>query len=131
MKKLTPQQKKTKLRKNCVQTAKAIVKHMNGYRCEKCGVSGQIKQLQGSHIYPEGRYSSMSADLDNILCLCAGCHMWSSDSWHENPLEASEWFRKKYPKRYETLKKRSRITQKINWENKLGELKSIYIELIN
>jgi hypothetical protein len=131
VKKLTDQQKKTKLRKKCVVLAKIIAKYQAGYKCEKCGVDGKFKQLQGSHIYPEGRYSSMSADIDNILCLCAGCHMWSNDSWHENPLESVEWFHSKFPKRYEELKKRSRESKKcdlIYWQNKWDNLNKIILK---
>ena len=123
MKKLSNQQKRTRARKRCVKIAKDIVKHLSGYKCDKCGADGRVKQMQGSHIYPEGRYNSMSADTDNILCLCAGCHMWSKDSWHENPLESAEWFMGKYPDQYERLKKRSRLNQKMDWFKKEEDLK--------
>lgn len=127
-KKLTEQQKKSKLRKRCVTLAKLIVRKRAGFRCVKCGQGEPQKQTQGSHIYPEGRYTSMSADIDNILCLCAGCHMWSNDSWHENPLESAEWFHKKYPDLYLTLKERSRksvVMTLTDWENKYAELSGI------
>ena len=117
---------KEKLRKKCVKLAKDIVKKKANYTCEKCTRNKDQVQQQGSHIYPEGRYRSMSADIDNILCLCAGCHMWSSDSWHENPLESAEWFHQKYPARYELLKERSRsmpVCDLYYWEQKLKELK--------
>lgn len=122
MKKQTPQQIRTKARKRCVAKAKLIVKHQAKYFCEKCGADGRVKQMQGSHIFPEGRYSSMSADTDNILCLCAGCHMWSADSWHESPLQSAEWFHRTFPERYEILKKRSQLNQKIDWLKKEIEL---------
>lgn len=122
VKKLSEQRKKTLLRKKCVKLAKDIVKKRADFRCEKCGVSGEFKQLQGSHIYPEGRYSSMSADTDNILCLCAGCHMWSNDSWHENPLESVEWFHGKFPERHEILKRRSRESRQMDWAKKQADL---------
>lgn len=122
-KKPTEQQIRTKTRKKAVALAKEIVKIKSGRKCEKCGADGRIKQMQGSHIYPEGRYQSMSADTDNILCLCAGCHMWSNDSWHENPLESAEWFHQKYPERYAELKKRSQVAIKMDWNAKLEVLK--------
>jgi heterodisulfide reductase subunit B len=128
MKKLTQQQQKTKLRKKCVTLAKKIVREIAGYKCVKCGRGEPINQTQGSHIYPEGRYVSMSADLDNILCLCAGCHMWSNDSWHESPLQAAAWFNTKYPGMYEILNKRAQKTVKADllfWEKKYDELNKI------
>lgn len=114
--------------------AKGIVKAKAKFKCEKCGADGKVKQLQGSHIYPEGRYGAMSADTDNILCLCAGCHMWSNDSWHENPLESADWFRNKYPGRYEELKKRSKLSPTCDlyyWKKKLILLQEEYNSLIN
>lgn len=100
-------------RKKCVTKAKDEAKKKADYKCEKCGRSRvQGYQMHGSHIYPEGIYKSMSADADNILCLCALCHM----DWHENPIRASEWFNGKYPKLAMTLRARSQIIVTINWE---------------
>lgn len=124
----------SKIRKQCVEIAKLIIKHNANYTCEKCGRTQLQVQQQGAHIFPEGRYSSMSADTDNILCLCAGCHMWSNDSWHENPLESSEWFKNRFPGRYEELKRRSQESKqmgKFEWSKKLSELKEQYNGLIN
>jgi hypothetical protein len=128
------QKTKTQIRKDCVKIAKMIVKHKANYKCEKCGADGRVKQMQGSHIYPEGRYTSMSADPDNILCLCAGCHMWSNDSWHENPLEATEWFHKTFPERHQRLKIDAQASKHCDiyfWKDKLVELKNEWIKLTN
>jgi len=127
-KKLTEQQKKSRLRKRAVTMAKRIVREKSGFRCVKCGKGEPLNQTQGSHILPEGRYPGMSADLDNILCLCAGCHMWSSDSWHENPLAAAEFFHERYPGLYDTLKERAKDTTPKDstfWERKIEYLKSL------
>jgi len=127
MKKMTPQKRKSLLRKKCVTLAKRIVREEAGFRCVKCGRGEPDNQTQGSHILPEGRYTGMSADLDNILCLCAGCHMWSNDSWHENPLASAEWFNEKYPGKYEELKERAKDTTPKDiafWEKKYAELKT-------
>lgn len=132
-KKPSAQKLKLRVRKACVKLAKEIVKIQAKRRCEKCGADGRIKQMQGSHIFPEARYVAMSADTDNILCLCAGCHMWSADSWHESPLQAAEWFHSNYPERYETLKKRSQKSvtcDLIYWQRKMEELKETYNKLI-
>lgn len=130
----TNQQLKSAMRKKCVTLAKLIVRKQAGFRCVKCGRGEPDKQTQGSHIYPEGRYTSMSADIDNILCLCAGCHMWSNDSWHENPLESVEWFHKIYPTLYQTLKGRSRLAVQMtlaDWTKKHDELKTLDKTLTN
>jgi hypothetical protein len=74
----------------------------------------------------------MSADLDNILCLCFTHHLgtWNAKepSWHSNPLEMTEWFREKYPERYQALKQRSWGNEQADeqfWRKKLKELEEI------
>ncbi len=40
----------------------------------------------------------------NLKSLCFRCHLlW----WHKNPLEASAWYKKAYPKNAEYLRKKS------------------------
>jgi len=103
-------------RKKCVARAKEEAKARAGYTCERCGRSKkQGYAMHGSHILPEGAYISMSADSDNILCLCYLCHFqW----WHKNPLEASAWFKEKYGSLYTTLRKRAQKMRVINWKSK-------------
>ena len=102
-------------RKKCVARAKEEAKKRAGYKCEKCGRSKeQGYQMHGSHIYPESIYKSMSAEVSNILCLCALCH-WD---WHENPLAAADWFKKKYPELAKKLSIQSQIIEPSkNWES--------------
>ena len=121
--KLTTQKMRTRARKRCVKLAKDIVKQKANYHCEKCGRSD--KQIQGSHILPEGRYTSLSAEPENILCLCAGCHMWSSDSWHENPIASAEWFNEKFPGRYKRLLKKAQQNIKVDWVKEEINLKKL------
>ena len=111
-----------KQRKKCVTLAKRIAVRSAGGSCEHCGRSKLMGYvMHGSHVYPEGRYKGMSADSDNILCLCFQCHfLW----WHKHPLEASEWFREKWPDRAETLKLRAREIRIINWNDKHEALKA-------
>lgn len=132
---------KEKLRKKCVQLAKLIAKEMAGWRCEYDGcfrTKAAGFQMQGAHIFGENSHKSMSADIDNILCLCPVHHtggFWKNakePSWHEDPLVMVEWFRKKYPKRYKELLKRSRITNKTSelfWKRKLSELRKTFESL--
>lgn len=123
---------KSKTRKDCVTLAKKIVRIQSNFTCEYCGRKEPEIQTHGSHIYSEGVHRSMSADLDNILCLCATHHMASSPwnrathwSWHGSPIEAMEWFKEKFPDRYKKLKIRSQKCVQENWEKKLVELKKI------
>jgi hypothetical protein len=135
IKQKTESQIKELLRKKCVKMAKDIAKLKVGYKCEYDGCEKSKEngyQMHGSHIYGENSNKSMSADPDNLLCLCASHHvggMWKNStdvSWHESPMEMTEWFRQKFPERAEGLKQRANKTVNcdlIFWKNKLESLK--------
>lgn len=107
-------------RKKCVAWAKLEAKNRDNYVCVKCGKKVIGMNAHGSHIYNEGTYRSMSADPDNILTMCYYDHInW----WHKSPLDASEWFKKKYPELAKTLKLRARILRVINWKRRWEEIK--------
>ena len=73
-------------------------------RDKKCLHCGKTKNLHASHIYPKGGYPHMQWMPRNLKALDFRCHlMW----WHKNPIEASEWYRKTYPKNAKYLKKKS------------------------
>lgn len=62
-----------------------------GNCCEKCGKPGRMNEarsgLQWHHVYTRALVA-LRWDMDNLVCLCAGCHLW----WHHNPLDAAAWF---------------------------------------
>ena len=132
----TEQQLKEKWRKKCVDIAKKIARKRANFICEHCGIGEPVRMTHGSHIYSEGFNTSMSADTDNILCLCWLCHLGGLKtvrtnrfSWHGTPKEASDWFEQKFPKRARMLKIRSRKTVVCTlqmWKNKYEELKKEY-----
>jgi len=57
----------------------------------KCEYCGKTESLNAHHIF--GRSArSVRWDLDNGVCLCAGCHTFSSKfSAHQTPLLFDEW----------------------------------------
>lgn len=129
----TDQQLKEMWRKKCCTLAKKIARMRDDYKCQYCGLGEPNRHTQGSHIYSEGTNPSMSADTDNILALCIAHHMAgkfvksTNFSWHGSPLEAIEWFKEKYPKRYLRLRERSRKTVVCTlkyWQDKYEELKN-------
>jgi hypothetical protein len=103
-------------RKKCVTWAKKEAIRLADGKCQRCGrakKNGYV--MHGSHIHSEGTYKSMSADVDNILCLCYQCHFYW---WHSNPLEASKWFNSRFPKLARRLNQRIKKIKIINWEKK-------------
>ena len=110
-------------RRKCVEKAKKLAIERDDWTCQHCGVSKSSgRQIHGSHVFPEGRYHGMSADVENIKALCYQCHFnW----WHKHPIEAGEWFKKKFPDRYKRLKKKSLQTIKVDWKQRYEKLKNI------
>lgn len=115
---MTPRQK-------AIKKAKDIAKQRDNYICQKCGATGEQKQIQGSHIIPVKAGGIIAADPENIIALCAGCHKWSGDSWHEDP-KGQKWFDDKFPGLYEKLKAKHEVRpiKKYEWLEILERLKN-------
>lgn len=123
-------------RKNASTLAKKIARMKANYKCAYCGQGEPQRRTHGSHIYSEGRHRNMSADVDNILCLCAIHHSvmpgWGVPdwNWHAHPIESGEWFKENYPDLYKKLRKVSQDTMRtIDFEKKYKELKEEYAQL--
>ena len=124
----------TWFRKRCVQWAKDEAKTKAGYVCEHCGASkAQGYQMHGSHILAEGSHPIMSDRPENILCLCAKCHvggMWDNSknpSWHDDPMYFAGWFNNKWPNRYKELLEQEKelCTHVVNWPKRWEEIKEV------
>jgi hypothetical protein len=98
------QKKRTSERGKLVKEADALtrvlVMRRDGERCCRCERSSPEVVIQDAHVYSKGRDTRLRWVLINHLALCLGCHLYW---WHKQPLEAYEWFRQKYPERYEQL----------------------------
>lgn len=65
-----------------------LVKLKAGMKCEVCY---KKTYLNSHHIYSRSKKSTRWHVL-NGLCLCVGCHVFSSKfSFHKTPLEAMDW----------------------------------------
>lgn len=67
----------------------------DGHRCVRCGSPARI---QWCHVRSR-RYLSTRWSLENVMSLCAGCHLW----WHHEPMLSSAWFREQWPDRADYL----------------------------
>lgn len=81
-------------------------------RDKKCLRCGKTSSLQCAHIITRSNLR-LRYDLQNVLTLCAGCHMFW---WHRSPLEAITWFQETYPKQYEYLLKAKNEIEKPDYE---------------
>jgi hypothetical protein len=87
--------------------------------CERCD---KKENLQCAHIYSRN-YKHLRWDMENLLCLCSGCHFW----WHQNPTEAVIWAME--IRNLELLKKiRQNVTPIKTWEleARLKELHGLF-----
>jgi hypothetical protein len=89
-----------------------------------CGARGN-RRLHAHHLLSEGAYPQMSGYLDNIIVVCASCHLFGKVSFHGSPFEMVERFNQKFPGRYEKLKKIAQARQNIDYEAEYKELKKI------
>ena len=134
-KKRTPQQETEWWRKKCVKLAKDISKQRDGYRCCYCHVGKPQRQMHSHHIFHEGMFKAMSADIDNLITLCAMHHqggMWMKSAkgfnFHNSPRESTEWVMETYPERYNILKERSKVLVNLGldyWKDKHEGLKEL------
>ena len=91
---------KTKLKKKLWPLVAISVKMRDNFTCVRCGKKGSGSSIHASHILPKGEYPKFEFEEWNLKCLCMYCHLqW----WHKNPLEAYQWFVKKFPKRYQKI----------------------------
>ena len=80
--------KKKNVNHNLDTSWSLLVKLRAGMKCEKCG---KEKPLNSHHIYSRSKLSTRW-HLDNGICLCVGCHTFSSVfSAHKTPIEFVEW----------------------------------------
>ncbi len=69
------------------------------YHCDKPNLVGC--DSHPCHVIPKKKGASLRRfDLFNIFLGCFHCHRW----WHDNPIEAAEWFKEKDCARYGWLK---------------------------
>lgn len=100
--KRTPIRKKSKARgikQKLDLLVRAEVFERDGYRCLKCGRGEPEVQLQAAHVFCKGRWAAMRFIPENVMCLCAGHHLW----WHDQPTESGHWFRLMFAERYDQL----------------------------
>lgn len=121
--------RKKTIREKAIDEAKRVAKERDNYICQKCGIDREQAQIQGSHIIPVNAKGIIACNPDNIIALCASCHKWAGDSWHEAPLE-QKWFDEKFPGRYEELKKIHEPNipiKKYQWQEEYDRLREIHL----
>ena len=113
---ISKQKKKTEL------AVKKLVKARDGYICQHCGKHCEGANAHASHVIPVSAGNQFRFDPLNLKCMCYHCHInW----WHKNPIEATEWFKEKFPERYDYLFSLPRVTVKFSIDD-LKEMETKY-----
>ena len=76
--------------------------------CQRCGKMVVGRQAHTSHVVPKSHGNILRYDDQNLKVMCNYCHKW----WHGNPIESSEWFETKFPRRHNYLMKRKEMLMK-------------------
>lgn len=95
MKKKTPRQK---LIKKLDASCREYVVTRDEHICQWCGKLVGGKNCQWSHIITRSEHLLRWNPVNSVV-LCYACHR----KWHSNPLIATEWFKNKFPERYEEI----------------------------
>ncbi len=91
---------RTKLIEKLDKACKQVVYLRDKSICQKCGKYVEGANRHASHVIPVSAGHKLRWDVQNIKVLCYHDHInW----WHKNPVESGEWFKTKFPDRYEYL----------------------------
>lgn len=104
---------------SCDKLVSQIIRSLG--HCERCG---KTDGLQAAHFITRSNHT-LRWDLDNLICLCAGCHLFWA---HKEIQEFVEWFAHRYPTRYTRLmREKNELTQRtlVDYEELEAELKHI------
>jgi len=92
--------KKKRLREICDQLWSLAVKIDWGCGCAMCK---KREDLNSHHLIPRQHYA-LRYDLQNGICLCAGCHRFNPHhSPHKNGPGFNRWLETRYPLRHKWL----------------------------
>lgn len=96
--------------KKLVEKAKRCVKLRDDYTCQYSGKVVSGSNCHASHVLNVGTHKCMELDPTNMKVLSSYYHLhW----WHKDVLHSTEWFKDKFPDRYEYLMMMAKLKCKI------------------
>jgi len=121
--------KRIKKRNKAEDIAKTYAKIRDNYTCQKCLKKVIKHNCHVSHVKSKGAYPRLRCDPENLKVLCYYCHIhW----WHKEPTEAGEWFKNKFPLRWEYLQEaklnQNKLTEE-DYDNIIEDLKDKLVTL--
>lgn len=76
-----------------------LVKYRDNWYCQLSGQTVSPLNAEVHHIFTKKAYPNLRFDLQNLILLSNESHVW----FHKNQMKGLEWFKIKYPERYEYL----------------------------
>jgi hypothetical protein len=106
IKKTTPKKTKvvklsrSKIKKQLDKLVKDYIKQRDNHIDQRSGEKVEGVNCHASHVFPVGSCSVLQFEPLNMIVLSYHNHInW----WHKNPIEAAEWFERKFPERLAQL----------------------------
>jgi 5-methylcytosine-specific restriction endonuclease McrA len=101
----------TKLKDKLWKLVRAEVIERDNSTCQKTGQHVEGSNCHVSHVIPKSAGNALRFDPMNLKVLSYHSHInW----WHKNPLEAAEWFKEKFPDRWEYLQEHK--NDEVHWK---------------
>lgn len=102
-----------------------LVKLQAGNKCEVCG---KTESLNSHHIVGR-RNLRLRWETYNGVCLCAGCHTFKTDSFHQNPVWAEDWLKENRGQDLKLIRATMNEIQKWTIEDMQEKLEELQEEL--
>ena len=105
---------KSRLIKQLDKLCSTYIKLRDRNICQWCGKYVEGVNAHCSHVIPKSHGNALRFDEMNMKILCWHCHI---NIFHKNPLEAAEWFKGKFPERWEYLQTKKNEIVKFSIED--------------
>jgi hypothetical protein len=116
------------LKKKLDELWSELVKQESGYKCEVCGKSNTEAPLNSHHMVGR-RNLRLRWEVYNGVALCSGCHVFKTQSAHQNPVWFDEWLRENRSEDYKLVKQTMNEIKKWTMDEML-ELRKEFESLI-
>lgn len=116
------QVKKSTVRRKLDKAWSQAICNKNNGRCEVCG-----RPANNPHHYIGRTNLTLRWDIKNGILTCAGCHLFSNESFHKNPIWGTNWMKTHRPDDYEYLEAKMNIVSKWSTDDLLTMLDRLIV----
>lgn len=110
----------SKRRQNYMAKADVLFSKLVRDRDGACVHCAATEGLQCAHIISRS-YKSIRTDFDNAVALCRGCHV----KFTHRPLEWEAWVNTQYPGRWDALRSKALLYERVDWKLRYESLREL------